>query len=144
MGFPYTAARVGILDSKSAPTEIPRGLKKLEKKCRKNHPKKRHEHCLLCWPAGAKKKKSVLSKRKLVGLSPGMPWKGLPVHSWTKHHNISNPVRVFSPSGHLFLACARFGALYRTGKAGSYRYVCRPKPMFLRWPSGPPTRFSAP
>ena len=45
-----------------------------------------------------------------------MPWEGLPVHSRTKHYNISNPVRVFSPLGHLFLACTRFGTLYR--KAG--------------------------
>ena len=61
LGFSYTAARVGILDSKSAPTEIPRGLKKKvgKKKVVKTTPKKRHEHCLLCWPAGAKKKVGV-------------------------------------------------------------------------------------
>jgi hypothetical protein len=37
----------------NAPTEISLGL---EKKGHKNHPQKKNEHCLLCWPAGAKKK----------------------------------------------------------------------------------------
>jgi hypothetical protein len=43
----------------NAPTEISLGLKtKVEggEKGRKNHPEKKCEHCLLCWPAGAKKK----------------------------------------------------------------------------------------
>jgi hypothetical protein len=40
---------------------MPRGLKNnLEKKKSiKTTPKKGHEHCLLCWPAGVKKKFGV-------------------------------------------------------------------------------------
>jgi hypothetical protein len=44
----------------NAPTEIPLGFKKSwKKKVIKTTPKKRCEHCLLCWPAGAKKKVGV-------------------------------------------------------------------------------------
>jgi hypothetical protein len=59
LGFSYMAAIFRILDSESAPTEIPRGLKNnLEKKKshKKNTPKTGHEHCLLCGPADVKKK----------------------------------------------------------------------------------------
>jgi len=45
----------------NAPAEISLGLKKSwkRKKGHKNYPKKKCEHCLLCWPAGAKKKVGV-------------------------------------------------------------------------------------
>jgi hypothetical protein len=45
----------------NASTEISLGLKKKvgKKKVIKTTPKKKCEHCLLCWPAGAKKKVGV-------------------------------------------------------------------------------------
>jgi hypothetical protein len=59
------AAHFRILDSESTPTEIPRRSKNdLEKKkAVKTTPKKGHEHCLLCWPAGVKKKKSGFQEK---------------------------------------------------------------------------------
>jgi hypothetical protein len=38
----------------------------LEKNGYKNHPKKRHEHCLLRWLADAKKKKAGVEQEKVA------------------------------------------------------------------------------
>jgi hypothetical protein len=89
-----------VVDSESAPTEIPRRLKnnfeKKKKKVIKTTPKKGPGHCLLRWPAGVKKKKSGLSRRKLVMPGWQMPSYPLPTHLPTKHYEISAPARVFS------------------------------------------------
>jgi hypothetical protein len=45
-----------------------------KKKGHKNHPKKKCEHCLLCWPAGAKKKVGVEQEKaaRLFGQVPSL------------------------------------------------------------------------
>jgi hypothetical protein len=49
----------------NAPTEIPRRLKQKVKKKKviKTKPQKKHGHCLLCWPADAKKKVGVKQEK---------------------------------------------------------------------------------
>ena len=70
LGFPYMAANFSILDSGISPNKKIGG----KKKGHKNHPKKRTRalpHCLLCWPAGVKKKKVGVEQGKVgrIGLA---------------------------------------------------------------------------
>jgi hypothetical protein len=67
-----------------------------EKKGHKNHPKKRARAQPFVLARWRQKKKSGLSRRKLVMLGWQMPSYPLPTHLPTKHYGISAPVRVFS------------------------------------------------
>jgi hypothetical protein len=67
LGFPYMAANFSILDSGISPNKKIGGKKKVIK----TTPKKGHEHYRTAFCAGplaSKKKKSGLSRRKLVVL----------------------------------------------------------------------------
>jgi hypothetical protein len=78
----------------------------------KTAPPKRHEHCLLRWPADAKTK-TGLRKGKLVGLGVQMPSWALPAHLPTKHYP-SQALQYALPFAHLFF----IGLISDPGRSG--------------------------
>jgi hypothetical protein len=86
------------LDPRILPFSTPENAPTEKKKVIKITSKKRCEHCLLCWPAGAKKKVGV-EQEKVARLFRQMPSFAPPTHLLTKHHNISGPAHSLSPIG---------------------------------------------
>ena len=86
---------------KTPPLKSPGDEKKVgKKKGHKNHPdQKRHGHCLLRWPAGAKKKIGVeqgeVGRVRWINASS---W-ALPTRLSTNHDPISGPLHSLSPIG---------------------------------------------
>ena len=75
------------------------GDKKVEKKGHKNHPLKKGTGTAFCTGPLTPKKKSGLSRRKLVGLDGQIPSWALTTHLSTEHYPISGPIHPLSPIG---------------------------------------------